>query len=100
MMTLTPTAAQAVRALVSNTDVDDDTGGLRIWSSAHSEPGGALALSLVNGPEPTDQEIEAEGAHVFLEPAAAELLDGKSLDANVEDGRVQFVLMDAGPPVS
>jgi iron-sulfur cluster assembly protein len=38
-----------------------------------------------------DAVVEEDGAHVFLEPAAAVVLDGKSLDAQVnEQGQVAF----------
>jgi Fe-S cluster assembly iron-binding protein IscA len=101
MMTLTPTAAQAVRALVTNLDVDEQTAGLRISSGDPTAQGAALQLALVNAPEPSDQTIQADGASVFLEPSAAAALDGKQLDASVDSGRVQFVLLDdAGPPAT
>jgi Fe-S cluster assembly iron-binding protein IscA len=101
MLTLTPTAAQAVQALVANTEVDDDTGGLRIAAAetAQAEPG--LQLALVDGPEATDAEIESQGAHVFVEPVLSEVLADKVLDASVDNGRVQFVLRgqsDGAPP--
>jgi iron-sulfur cluster assembly protein len=107
MLTLTPTAAEAVRALVSGMDVDDETGGLRIAPGETTAQGTSLELSLVNGPEATDDAVEAGGAHVFLESQVAEILDGKVLDADVHSGRVRFVLtdgesldadMDGGPP--
>jgi iron-sulfur cluster assembly protein len=91
MMTLTPTAAQAVRSLVNHLDVDMESGGLRIASGDDA----SLALTVVNGPESADERIDVDGAHVFMEPAAAELLGSKVLDAQVGDGGVQFVLFDA-----
>jgi Fe-S cluster assembly iron-binding protein IscA len=97
MLTLTPTATDAVRALVANMDVDDDTGGLRICAGQAAEQGSSLELSLVNGPEATDKEIDAGGAHVFLEPVVDEMLDDKVLDAQLDSGRVRFVLMERGP---
>jgi Fe-S cluster assembly iron-binding protein IscA len=96
MLTLTPTAADAVRALVANTDVDDETGGLRIAAGEAGEQGSPLDLSLVNGPEGSDQEVHAGGAHVFLEPVVTEMLDDKVLDAHVESGRVRFLLKEHG----
>jgi hypothetical protein len=52
----------------------------------------------VNGPEATDDAVEAGGAHVFLEPRVAAILDGKVLDADVHSGRVRFLLTDPEPP--
>jgi iron-sulfur cluster assembly protein len=97
MLTLTPTAAEAVRTLVAGMDVDDETGGLRISSGEVTESGQSLALSLVNGPEATDEQVDERGVHVFLEPLVTDYLDDKVLDASVDSGRVQFVIMDRGP---
>jgi iron-sulfur cluster assembly protein len=42
-----------------------------------------------------DQVLDAGGAKLFLDSAAAELLDDKSLDASVEeDGRVMFSIAE------
>jgi len=93
MLTLTPAAAQAVQALVANTQTDDDTGGLRIAAQEAPDAQPGIRLALVDGPEPADAEIEASGAHVFLEPAVSEVLADKVLDARVDDGRVQFTVL-------
>ncbi len=97
MLTLTRTASDAVRKLVADTEVDEETGGLRISPSDADAQGGGLALALVNGPEATDDEIDANGAHVFLEPSVAELLDGRVLDATFDGGRVRFMLFERRP---
>lgn len=103
MLTLTPMATAAVRKLVADTAVDED-GGLRIAPGEPSADGPDLSLSLVSAPEATDRTIETDGAHVFLEPTVAELLDSKMLDATVDDGTVRFALFDrrdeagASPP--
>jgi iron-sulfur cluster assembly protein len=93
MLTLTPIAAKAVCKLAADTD----TGGLRISPGESDVQSGTLSLALVDGPEATDDEISAEGAHVFLEPTVAEILDDKVLDAMVEGGRVRFKLFQRGP---
>jgi Fe-S cluster assembly iron-binding protein IscA len=93
MLTLTPTAAEAVRTLVAGTEVADDTGGLRI-APGESSDGPALSLALVDAPQTTDQSIESEGAQVYLEPTVAQMLDDKTLDARVEEGQVRFGLFD------
>jgi Fe-S cluster assembly iron-binding protein IscA len=92
MLTLTPTAAQAVCKLVADTQVDDRTGGLRISPGEDAGHSDTLALALVDRPEATDDEVASEGAHVFLESTVAGLLDDKVLDATVEGGRVRFRL--------
>ena len=93
MLTLTPMASAAVRKLVADTEIDDD-GGLRIAPGETSAGAPDLSLSLVSVPEATDRLIETDGAHVFLEPTVAELLDNKMLDATVDAGAVRFALFD------
>jgi Fe-S cluster assembly iron-binding protein IscA len=53
-----------------------------------------VQLSLVGEPEALDETVEQEGATVYLDPGAAELLDDKLLDAQVADDHVTFVLRD------
>jgi iron-sulfur cluster assembly protein len=97
MLTVTPTAAEAVRALVAGAPVDDDSGGIRISPGAQTAEGTSLQLALVDAPEKADEEIDAGGAHVFLEPQVADFLDDKVLDASVDPGGgVRFSLLDRG----
>ena len=94
MLTLTPTAAEVVRTLVEQSP-DPDSGGLRI--AAASDAGGEgveLELSLVGEPEALDETVEQEGATVYLDPGAAELLEDKLLDAQVAEDHVTFVLRE------
>jgi iron-sulfur cluster assembly protein len=97
MLTLTPTAADAVRALVAGAPVNDDTGGIRISTGEVTPQGTPLELALVDAPEATDEEIDADGAHVFLEPQVAGFLGDKVLDASIESGgQVRFSVLDSG----
>jgi iron-sulfur cluster assembly protein len=97
MLTLTPTAAEAVRTLVAGAPVDDDTGGIRIASGEETPQGTPLELALVAAPEAADEEIDVGGAHVFLEPRVAGFLDDKLLDASVEaGGQVRFSVLEPG----
>jgi Fe-S cluster assembly iron-binding protein IscA len=97
MLTLTPTAAQAVQYLVAGMDVDETTGGLRIASGETTATGPSLELSLVNGPEATDREVRTGGARVFVEPLVSEVLDDKILDARLDGDQVHFVLAEQDP---
>jgi Fe-S cluster assembly iron-binding protein IscA len=47
---------------------------------------------LVAEPVAGDALIDDGGARVFVEPQAAQLLDEQTLDAQVEDGKVNFFL--------
>ena len=97
MLTLTPTAADAVRALVAGAPVNDDTGGIRISSGEETPQGAPLELALVDAPEAADEEIDAGGAHVFVEPQVAGFLGGKVLDASIESGgQVRFSVLEPG----
>ena len=93
MLTLTPTAAEAVRQLVASSPVDDE-GGLRISAGETTPEGTALQLDLVDNPDTADQAVDEEGAHVFLEPGVAEFLEDKVLDAQLAEGRVSFAVRD------
>jgi Fe-S cluster assembly iron-binding protein IscA len=90
MLVLTDAATSAVRRLAEHPDLPDD-GGLRIAGPDD----GSEALTATAAPEPIDgdQVVEQDGARIFLEPSAAELLDDKVLDAKVDDrGVIQFRL--------
>ncbi|MGZ6694880.1 MAG: Fe-S cluster assembly protein HesB [Solirubrobacteraceae bacterium] len=95
MLTLTPIASEAIRQLASQTD-GPDTSGIRISPGPETPEGPALELALVPEGEPTDQELDAEGAHVYLEPGVADVLDTMVLDADVDAGRVTFMVREPG----
>lgn len=90
MLVLTDNATNVIRALGDRPDVATES-GLRIASTQDGT--GSLTITTVGTPEANDQVLEDQGARIFLEPTAAQLLDDKVLDAVVnEDGRVQFLL--------
>jgi iron-sulfur cluster assembly protein len=93
VLTLTPTAAEVVRTLVEQSPAPA-SGGLRIAAGEETGEGVPLELSIVNEPDPADETIEQEGATVYLDPSAAELLDDKLLDAQVGEDRVTFTLRE------
>ena len=93
MLALTDRAVQAVKAIVSASDVTADTGGLRMVAEP-AGPQANLQLSLAALPAEDDEVIEEQGARLFLDPEASQLLDGKVLDANVEQDQVAFTLAD------
>ena len=94
MLTITPDAATAVRAIVEASEIPGDAGGLRIAKDAGEQP--TLALSLAAVPAEDDTVVDADGARVFLDGQAAQLLDDKVLDAGSDDqGRVQFGIGEA-----
>jgi iron-sulfur cluster assembly protein len=90
VLTLTENASTVVKTLVDQSG-NTDEGGLRISQDAPDSP--ALHVIPSEAPLPGDQVVEEDGARVFLEETAAETLDDKILDAQVDDkGGVQFTI--------
>jgi iron-sulfur cluster assembly protein len=93
MLTMTDSAAAEIRDLIARPEVPEG-GGLRI---ADDPAAGGLTLSLAAGPSDGEAVVDASGARLFLDPRAAELLDGKELDTAVDaDGQLQFAVADQG----
>jgi iron-sulfur cluster assembly protein len=93
MLALTENAVEAVQEILSSSDEAPEFGGLRLVA----EPAGAqmnFQLSVAALPAEDDEVIEARGARVFLDPAAASLLEDKILDASIESDQVAFTIED------
>lgn len=87
MLMLTENATKVIGSLVDKPGLPDGA-GLRIASAPEG-----LTVSAAEAPETSDQVVESESARVFVEAEAAQSLDDKVLDAEVDDtGRVQFRL--------
>jgi iron-sulfur cluster assembly protein len=86
LLTLTEHAQTAVRTLTQDPQAPESA-GLRITAGNDG-----LELMLVAEPVPGDALIDHGGARVFVEPQVAQLLDEQTLDAQVEDGKVNFFL--------
>ena len=71
--------------------------GLRITRGVAPDGQPGLKLSVADAPESDDAVVAAENTPVFLDAEAAELLDDKVLDAQVEGGQVGFMLRDQQP---
>jgi iron-sulfur cluster assembly protein len=91
VLVLTHDAATIIRAIVDQSETPGDA-GLRIAAKEVDGDEATLELSVAEQPEALDEVVEQEGAHIFLEPVAAEALSDKVLDASVEDGGVRFTL--------
>ena len=90
MLVLTDNATTAVKAVTSDVSGATDA-GLRIAVPGDQDQG--FALAIVPAPETTDTVVESDGARVFLEPAVADALQDRTLDAEVgSDGAVRFAL--------
>ena len=93
MLTLTPAAADVVRRILARAP-EDANSGLRIAPAEGDDAGLTFEMTLVGAPEEHDETLEEEGATIFLEPEAAELLDDKILDAELEDDEIRFAVID------
>jgi iron-sulfur cluster assembly protein len=92
LLALTDNAVEAVRDILSSAD-QIETGGVRMVAETEGTRTN-LRLSVVPLPAEDDEVIDEQGARVFLEPRAAELLDDKVLDASVEQNQVAFSITD------
>jgi Fe-S cluster assembly iron-binding protein IscA len=94
MLTLTENASAIVNEITSQPGLAE-TAGLRITTENTPEP--AFAVSAAQAGEPGDQVVEQNGATIYLDSSAAELLDDKVLDAAVDpSGKVEFALAVQG----
>ncbi len=91
MLTMTATAAEAVKTIVARVPQAAD-GGVRIRDTG---PETGFELSVAEAPERDDTVVDTDGARVFLDASAAALLDHRVLDAQLGDeGAVRFSLGD------
>lgn len=89
MLTIKPTAAEAIRAMLDTTDVPEE-GGLRISIAQQNGATASLELSLSPAPMEGDEVLDAGGAHVFLDELAAMALEDKALDAEIRGDEISF----------
>jgi Fe-S cluster assembly iron-binding protein IscA len=90
VLSITPTAEQAIEGLLQSPQVPDE-GGVRIEAQGGgSDSAAGFQLSIVSGPAEGDQVI-AEGT-VFVEGRTAELLESSELDAEIDGDQVRFKL--------
>jgi len=90
MLTLTPNATAIVKEIATQPGLSE-TAGLRITSESETDP--AFAVTAADQAEPGDAVVEQDGATVYLDEAAATMLDDKVLDAAVDQsGKVEFAL--------
>ena len=95
MLAITHSALEAIQGLTSQPGVPEGA-GLKLSGQTTPE-GASLELTLAEGPDETDQVIQAEDANVFVAAPVSELLDDKVLDAEIQDDRVSFRLLEQPP---
>ena len=97
MLTITTDAATAIKGIVETADVAG--GGLRIFAEPQTDSQASLEIALAPEPGQGDQIVDAEGATVYLEQNAADFLQDKQLDADVEGDQVRFSVTEQPPAV-
>jgi iron-sulfur cluster assembly protein len=96
MLTMTDTAAEAVRRISAGSGLEPDP-GLRISAGEPTPEGTPLELGLAAEAGPSDQTVEEGGARIYVEQVVAPVLDDKVLDAAVEGDQIRFELREAQP---
>jgi Fe-S cluster assembly iron-binding protein IscA len=92
VLALTDQAKQVIKNIVGE-EIGPD-GGLRIRAAGEENGDTALEFDLAPAPDDGDEVIEADGAKVFLDPAAAEVLADKTLDVHEHGDHFHFSLED------
>ncbi|HEU4658814.1 MAG TPA: HesB/YadR/YfhF-family protein [Capillimicrobium sp.] len=95
MLTITPTAAEALDTIVASVPDAPESAGLRIAAGAGPDGRPGLTLELAAAPAPTDQVVQGHDTPVFVEAQLAGELDDKVLDAEVDGDRVGFLIGQA-----
>jgi iron-sulfur cluster assembly protein len=95
MLMITQDAAEAIMQALAE---EPDSSGFRIAERTYSLNGSgpAIQMELASAPEDEDEVIEDQGVRLFVDPRAAKTLDGKVLDAEIEEGEVRFALLEGG----
>ena len=94
MLTMTDTAAEAVRMISAGSGLEPDP-GLRISAGPPTPEGTPLEIGLAGEAGPTDQTVEEGGARLYVDEPVAAALGDKVLDAAIEGDQVRFALRDA-----
>lgn len=91
MLTLTTSAVEAVGTLLQSSPEIPEEAGVRIGTTGGSQ----LTIELAAEPAPGDQVISDGDARVFVDAAAAPLLDDAALDARQEGDQIAFGVLPA-----
>jgi Fe-S cluster assembly iron-binding protein IscA len=93
MLTISENAAAAIRDLLDNMELGEEA-GLRISAELDENQQPGLHIALAEAPEEEDVTVSEHGVNVFLDPAAADALDDKVLDAELHGDHAHFGISD------
>ena len=91
MLALTEAAKDAVRDMVAS-EAAPEGAGLRIAAEPGGDGEASLSIDVAAAPADGDAVLDEDGARVFLEPTAAELLDDMVLDVEPHGDHVHFTI--------
>lgn len=91
MLSITPSASEAIGAILSSTEAPEGA-GLRIAVSDAAGDSAGQEFQLAVAAEPLEGDEVLDDGNVFIEQSTAALLEDSRLDAEVEEGRVRFSL--------
>jgi iron-sulfur cluster assembly protein len=88
VLTVSQDAAMLVCTLRRDADLPTEA-GLRIVVDRNHQ---SLSMGLARNPEPQDEVVSSDGAHIFLSQSAARRLGQRTLRAEISAGRSLFFL--------
>jgi iron-sulfur cluster assembly protein len=89
VMTVTPAAAERVKALIDKRD--KPTVGIRIGVRSKGCSGMSYTLEYAEKQEPMDEVVEAEGVKLLIDPKASLFLIGTVMDFEEDKLKAGFV---------
>jgi len=89
MLALTNQARKVIKGIVEEVG---EGGGLRIPAADESKGDHAIEFELAQSPIEGDEVLHEDGAAVFLDPVAAEVLADKTLDVEEHGDHFHFSL--------
>lgn len=95
MLTIAPSAADAITMLVATNGLPQSA-GVRLGPS--DVPERDLEIHLLEQPGADDFVVDEGDAHVFIDPAVADELEEQTLEATTSNNRVRFALTAAPQP--
>jgi Fe-S cluster assembly iron-binding protein IscA len=93
MLTLTDAAADAIKSMLASGNLPPGS-GLRVSAELDEHAAPTLHLSFTVEPEDGDEVVTHQGARVFLDPAASDALEDRTLDAETHEDHAHFTLLD------
>ncbi len=91
-VSLSPSAAEVVRDLLRQRNLDDSY-GLRIYISGQGCSGFQYGMGLENKPGETDTVIESEGLKVIIDEGSIQYMDGARINY-IDDERGKGFLVE------